>query len=93
MKDHTYRAYERPDTSSKHTKMSDQAAIRFGRKFGVSWQWLLLGQGTPFDNELPEHQERVLRVMSGLDENRQKALADLIENFVGVETTKTKQAS
>lgn len=83
MKEGTYRAYERPDTLSKHTKLNDQAAIKFARKFKVSWQWLLLGSGTPFDDELPEPQERVLRVMSGMDEARQKALADIIENLAG----------
>lgn len=79
MKEGTYRAYEREEGASKRTRMDDQTAIRFAKKFHVSWLWLLLGHGTPFDEELPEHQGRVLRLMSGMDEGRQKALADMIE--------------
>ena len=49
MKPHTYRAYERPPGSGKHTALSHQRAIEFGRKFGVSWEWLMTGRGQPED--------------------------------------------
>jgi transcriptional regulator with XRE-family HTH domain len=81
IKEGTYRAYERAAGSSKHTPLKHQDAIRFARKFKVSWQWLIAGEGTPFDDDLPEAQERVLRVMSSLPANKQKALADMIETL------------
>lgn len=78
----TYRAYERAPDTSKHTELDHQAAIQFARKFKVSWKWLLLGEGTPDDDQLPEPQERVIRVMSTLDEERQKEIADAIETLL-----------
>lgn len=80
----TYRAYEREPGSSKTTRLNDQAAIRFGRKFKVDWQWLLTGEGTPFDNQLPEAQERVVRAMSSVAEERQEAFAAIVETLFGV---------
>lgn len=84
MKDGTYRAYERVPDSSKHTPLDHQAAIKFGRRFGVDWTWLLSGQGTPFDSQLPPAQERVLEAMSKTDEAQQNALADMIEAVLAV---------
>ena len=82
MKAGTYRAYEREPGSSKHIDLDHQAAIRFGRKFKISWKWLLLGEGSPFDeDELPRTQERVIRVMTGMPEEDQEALAAMVESF------------
>ncbi|MGH1574332.1 hypothetical protein ACRAWG_31385 [Methylobacterium sp. P31] len=81
LKEGTYRAYERAPGTSKSIALNHQDAIRFARKFKVSWQWLIAGEGTPFDDDLPEAQERVLRVMSSLPESKQKALADMIETL------------
>lgn len=78
----TYRAYERTPGSSKHTPLDHQAAIRFGRRFGADWTWLLTGEGTPFDSQLPPAQERVLEAMSRTDEAQQNALADMIETLL-----------
>lgn len=78
----TYRAYERKPTTSKSIKLDHQTAIRFGRRFKIYWVWLLLGEGTPFDNELPPEQERVLRVMSEATLEEQKALAEMVEIFL-----------
>lgn len=83
MKEGTYRAYERAPGTSKNIGYDHQAAIRFGRKFKVSWAWLLTGAGTPFDDQLPEPQERVIRAMSRMDLDRQKAIADAIEVLIG----------
>lgn len=77
----TYRAYERPPTSSKHTKLDVQAAIQFGKKFKVSWPWLLTGEGTPFDGFHPKNQRRVLTAMGALPEDEQEKVADMIEAF------------
>lgn len=82
MKGNTYRAYERPPGSSKHIAMGHQEANRFARKFGVSWLWLLLGEGSPFDDQLPAAQERVLQAMAQADERQQNALADMVEAFL-----------
>lgn len=57
MKEDTYSAYERRPDSSKHTKLNDQAAIRFARKFGVRWEWLLTGQGEPWLTDDPQVEE------------------------------------
>lgn len=85
MKDGTYRAYERKSTASKSTKLDSQAAIKFGRRFGVSWVWLLTGDGTPFDDPtaLPQDQERAVRALSQMTEEEQKAFADFLEARVG----------
>lgn len=45
MSEGTYRAYERRPGTSKHIPLNHQAAIRFGRRFGVSWTWLLTSEG------------------------------------------------
>lgn len=81
MKDGTYRAYERPPGSSKHTPLDSQAAISFGRRFKVNWIWLLTGDGSPFDEPttLPPIQERAIKAMSQLSEAEQKAIADFAE--------------
>lgn len=83
MRPNTYGAYERPPHASKHTKLNHQAAIKFARKFKVSWLWLLLGEGTPFDDQLPPAQERVVQAMAKVDQERQDALANMIEALLG----------
>jgi hypothetical protein len=84
----TYRAYERAPGTSKHTRLDDQAAARFARKFKVSWQWLLTGRGTPFDEEeMSPAQERMLRATTGLDQESQEALASMVETFARARIT------
>jgi hypothetical protein len=51
MKDGTYRAYERPPGTSKHTSLSYEVARQFANKFHTNWRWLLHGSGSPFDPE------------------------------------------
>jgi hypothetical protein len=82
MKPGTYRAYERPPGSSKHIELDHQMAIRFARKFKVSWQWLLTGEGSPFDDRMPETLERVVRAMSVATDEQQEAVADFVERIV-----------
>lgn len=78
---HTYRAYERRPGSSKHIELSHQRAIEFGRKYGVSWEWLLDGSGNPFDqpaSQLTPIERRVIDALRGAPEARQAAAADAI---------------
>lgn len=81
MKPGTYNGYERPEDSSKHTPLSHQRAIQFGRKFRVSWSWLLSGEGSPFEGQLPEPQARVVEAMSAMTEDQQKSLVEFVETF------------
>lgn len=74
----TYRTYERRAGTSKHTEYDHQLAIQFGRKFKVSWPWLLTGEGTPFDHLAPT-QARVMRVMATMDDERQEEIAAMVE--------------
>ena len=77
--ENTYSAYERPPGASKTTRLRDQRAIQFGRKFKVSWRWLLLGEGTPFDEVRSAAQERVLAAMATADEAQQERVAAAVE--------------
>lgn len=77
--ENTYSAYERPEGASKSTRISDQRAIQFGKKFKVSWRWLLLGEGTPFDGAQSKAQERVLAAMSKAPEDEQERVAAAVE--------------
>lgn len=78
MQENTYTAYERPpgDGTKKHTPLSHQRAIQFGRKFGVNWVWILEGEETPF--ERTPAQERAIRLMAEAPEDEQERIADII---------------
>lgn len=79
MKENSYSAYERPPDASKSTRLKDQRAIQFGRKFKVSWRWLLLGEGTPFDDVRSPAQDRVIAAMAQVDEAQQERVAAAVE--------------
>ena len=49
MKEGTYAAYERSPGTSKFTVLDHERAMQFGRKYKVSWVWLLTGEGSPDD--------------------------------------------
>jgi len=80
IKAHTYRAYERRPDSSKHTRLDDQRAIQFARKFGVNWTWLLTGEGSPdaSDDRLTPTERRMIDALREAPEARQAAAADAI---------------
>lgn len=78
----TYRAYERRPDSSKNIALDHQTAIRFARKFGVSWEWLLVGAGKPTDQQLTPAQERLVRALGDIPEERQDAIAKAVEALI-----------
>lgn len=87
MRPHTYRAYERDGRASKHTALDHQRAVQFARKFGVSWRWLLTGEGTPDDQsmaELTPIERRVIDALREAPEARQTAVADAIEQLLKI---------
>jgi transcriptional regulator with XRE-family HTH domain len=74
----TYSAYERSPDSSKHIPLDHQKAIQFARKFGVSWEWLLTGDGRPEDIKLTPSEREVIDALREAPEARQAAAADAI---------------
>lgn len=91
MQEGTYRAYERAAGTSKSTALDAQRAIQFGRKFKVSWEWILLNEGDPFKTSLTPAQLRVIQSMATVDEDQQNALADLAEAFVQTQVQRQRQ--
>lgn len=79
MKAVTYRTYERAPDTSRAARMNDQRAIQFGRKFKVSWRWLLLGEGTPFETATSDAQHRVVQAMSAAPPEEQERIAAVVE--------------
>jgi hypothetical protein len=77
----TYRAYERQPDSSKHTPLDHQHAFRFARRMGVRWEWLLLGEGTPWIDP-DENRERILNAYDTATEDRRAAVAEAIERLL-----------
>jgi hypothetical protein len=78
---HTYRAYERPPGASKHTALSHQRAIQFGRKFSVSWEWLMTGRGQPDDvgaAQLSPTERTLIDALREAPEARRAAATDAI---------------
>lgn len=81
MKEGTYRAYERRPDTSKSTALSDQAAIRFGKKFGVDWIWLLRGEGSPMIERPSEAFARIQRALVGKSNEDAELAAAVIETM------------
>lgn len=77
----TYRAYERPPTSSKHISLDPQRAFHFAKRFGVRWEWLLLGEGPPWlDPDVDR--DRILSAYDNAPQERRAAVADAIEKLL-----------
>jgi transcriptional regulator with XRE-family HTH domain len=79
MKPGTYNAYERPPTSSKHTKLDHQRAAQFARKFGVRYEWLLEGRGEP----MPGPKDRVAELMDKASPEEQARIVAALEALTG----------
>lgn len=77
----TYSQYERAPDSSRSVALNHQLAIAAGRKFKVSWTWLLVGEGTPFDRPATEHQRRAIELMADLSDEKQDAFVKALENL------------
>lgn len=82
MKKDTYSAYEREPGKSKTTGLDHQSAIRFARKFKISWEWLLIGQGMPFARPLTVAQQRALQAMQDAPEAEQARAAEVVETLL-----------
>ena len=83
MKPGTYRTYERDREISKGSTLTVSTAERFARLFGVSDIWLLTGRGSPFKGSAGSHLMRIIRVLEAMPDEKQKAIADMIEAFEG----------
>lgn len=81
-KEGTYIAYERAPGSSKWSKLNSQRAIQFGRKFRVSWIWLLTGDGTPFENVMSDAQARLAAAIADQPEEEQERIVNIVELMV-----------
>jgi transcriptional regulator with XRE-family HTH domain len=84
MEEGTYSQYERAPGTSRWATLNHQLAIAAGRKYKVSWTWLLVGEGTPFDRPATEQQRRAIELMADLPEDKQDALVKAIEGFKGI---------
>jgi hypothetical protein len=82
MLENTYSAYERAPDKSKATPLDHQSAMRFGKKFKVSWTWLLVREGSPFSRPMTEPQRRTLEMMSTVDEEAQQRVAAVAETML-----------
>lgn len=82
MKKDTYSAYEREPGKSKHTQLDHQSAIRFAKKFKVSWHWLLVAEGTPFTKTVTQAQTRALTAMADASEEAQEMAASVVETML-----------
>lgn len=83
IKESTYTAYERRPDSSKHTKLTHQAAATFAKKFRVNWLWLLTGQGTPETEEITQPQARILAATAAASLEEQERVANAVEALLG----------
>lgn len=72
----TYRAYERRPGESKNIALDHQTAPPLAKKFGVSWIWLLNGDGSPDDVDLTPDERRIIDAYREAPEARQTAVAD-----------------
>lgn len=82
VKDGTYRAYERPPGASKTITIDPQNVIKLGRRWKISWQWIVSGEGTPFDKELSPTQLRLLTLLNEASPEDQERAVRAIEGFL-----------
>lgn len=80
MAPHTYRRYERAPDATNYSALDHQKAVQFGRKYGVSWAWLLNGKGDPFEQPegLSEVERQMIDALREAPKDRQAAAADAI---------------
>lgn len=90
MKEGTYRAYERePGRSSKTTELDPQHAIAWGRKLKVRWEWLLTGEGTPWEPslysmDLSPGRAKLKKAVDQVPDEKATAIAEAIEALLKI---------
>jgi hypothetical protein len=84
----TYRSYERRPDQAGARMFDHQVAARLGKKFKVSWIWLLKGEGQPDDVASPVMQEaeRIAERLEQIEEGPQREAAaqliwSVLENY------------
>jgi len=85
-----YTAYEREPGASRHTPLSAQRAIQFGRKFKINWVWILEGKGTPFDvpmSGLSPAQSKMVAMLAELPEEEQERVVQMVELAKGLKAS------
>lgn len=80
----TYRAYERNpnDGASKSIALPFDMARKIADKFGISWVWLLSGEGSPFDTIPTGPILRVNNAMRDLPKEAQEQVAEAILTLI-----------
>ncbi len=78
----TYRAYERAPGASKTITIDPQHVIKLARRWRLSWQWIVSGEGTPFDKELTPLQLRVVSLLEQASPEDQERAIGAIESFL-----------
>lgn len=73
----TYRSYERPPNSSKHTPLDAQHAFHFAKRLGVRWEWLLRGEGAPW-RDPDENLDRIIVAYEEQPADRRAEIAEAI---------------
>ena len=82
MKEGTYRAYERAPDASKSIPLDYEAALAFGRKFGVSWVWLLNGSSQDYQAEAETQTLQELQgLVARMDEEQRRQLLAIARTF------------
>jgi hypothetical protein len=76
--DQTYRTYERAPGPSGRT-IDAQDVITLGRRWKISWQWILSGDGTPFDKDLSPRQLRLITLLDQAPDELQDAAYRALE--------------
>lgn len=79
----TYRAYERAPGTSRSTPIDLQSAITLGRRWKISWQWIVSGEGTPFDKPLTPLQVRVVAALDKASPEIQAAVERMLTGTNG----------
>lgn len=80
----TYNAYEgEPGVRSKTLKLDHQHAAHIAKKFRVRWEWLLMGEGEPWQAEADSPKVRAKRAIDEATDEQAEAAADLLERLFG----------
>lgn len=79
----TYRQYERGPGSSRWATLDYKYALQFGRKFNVSWIWLLHGKDNPFDVYYDDPGVQIMMLYGEMSERDREYVLDLMRRLAG----------